>query len=41
MWMGMGEDLLIGSGRGGRLAVYRNDAKSGFQALAGSRWTGW
>jgi hypothetical protein len=28
------EDLLIGSGRGGRLAVYRNDGAGGFEILA-------
>lgn len=29
------EDLIIGDGRGGRLAVYRNDGHNGFQLLQG------
>lgn len=29
------EDLVIGSGRGGSLAVYRNNAKGGFERLSG------
>src|SRR5205823_3818200 len=29
------EDLVIGSGRGGRLAVYRNNGRGGFE-----RWNG-
>jgi len=34
------EDLVIGSGRGGQLAVYRNDRKGGFQRLNDPPWTG-
>jgi hypothetical protein len=30
------EDLIVGSGRGGRLAVYRNDGKGGFEPWAGT-----
>ncbi|PYJ97153.1 MAG: hypothetical protein DME23_16985, partial [Verrucomicrobia bacterium] len=30
------EDLIIGSGRGGRLAVYRNDGRGGFKPWAGA-----
>jgi len=29
------EDLMIGSGKGGALAVYRNDGQGGFQRLSG------
>src|ERR1044071_8161528 len=29
------EDLVVGSGRGGRLGVYRNDGKGGFAVLSG------
>ncbi len=30
------DDLIVGSGRGGRLAVYRNDGKGGFKPWAGT-----
>src|SRR5207248_9006030 len=30
------EDLIIGSGRGGRLAVYRNNGTGGFESWAGA-----
>jgi hypothetical protein len=30
------EDLVVGSGRGGQLAVYRNEARAGFQRLEGA-----
>src|SRR5438132_296980 len=30
------DDLIVGSGRGGRLAVYRNDGKGGFKPWAGA-----
>jgi hypothetical protein len=30
------EDLIIGSGRGGQLAVYRNDRQGGFQRMEGA-----
>ncbi len=30
------EDLIIGSGKGGALAVYRNDGRGGFRRMAGS-----
>src|SRR5256885_1246308 len=30
------EDLIIGSGRGGKLAVYRNDGRGGFKPWAGA-----
>ncbi|MHB9009198.1 MAG: FG-GAP-like repeat-containing protein [Limisphaerales bacterium] len=34
------DDLLIGSGRGGVLACYRNDAKGGFQRVNQAPWNG-
>jgi len=34
------EDLIIGSGKGGQLACYRNDGKGGFQRLSQAPWTG-
>jgi enediyne biosynthesis protein E4 len=30
------DDLIVGSGRGGRLAVFRNDLKGGFERLSGA-----
>ena len=30
------DDLIVGSGRGGRLAVYRNDGQGGFKAWSGA-----
>ena len=34
------EDLIIGSGKGGQLACYRNDGKGGFKERAQPPWTG-
>jgi hypothetical protein len=34
------EGLIIGSGKGGRLAWYRNDGKGGFKREGGPGWTG-
>ncbi|HKS38407.1 MAG TPA: FG-GAP-like repeat-containing protein [Verrucomicrobiae bacterium] len=34
------EDLIIGSGRGGKPVAYRNDGKGGFAALTGAPWDG-
>jgi hypothetical protein len=33
------EDLIIGSGRGGKLAVYRNDPSRGFQLQQAAAWS--
>src|SRR5437588_1661259 len=33
------EDLIVGSGKGGALAVYRNDGRGGFQRMSGAVWT--
>src|SRR5207245_3414703 len=30
------DDLIVGGGRGGRLAVYRNDGKGGFKVWSGA-----
>ncbi len=32
------DDLIIGSGKGGKLTVFRNDQKGGFEPLRGSPW---
>ena len=33
------EDLIVGSGKGGSLAVYRNDGRGGVQRMNGAPWT--
>src|SRR5205807_8186087 len=33
------EDLIVGSGEGGALAVYRNGGRGGWQGMSGAHWT--
>ena len=33
------EDLIVGTGKGGALAVYRNNGRGSFQRMSGAPWT--